>query len=131
MPEGLWELVQQCFKLDAAERPAVHVIADILSGMKLTAFTEIASVDMLTHFTPGRSRTAIKILSPEKGASILPSEVNSLCTPSPLAGVVGGKGKERVHLKRDTQLCSLDLCNWMGCLMPRSWSMACSMGFST
>jgi hypothetical protein len=35
MPKRLWDLVQWCFKLDAANRPTVDVIADTLSEISL------------------------------------------------------------------------------------------------
>ncbi|KAJ7132599.1 hypothetical protein C8R44DRAFT_978094 [Mycena epipterygia] len=98
MPQRLWQMVQRCFKLDAAERPEVDVIANIFSEMELIAVTDIA---MLTHSAPGRSRTAVQMPSSGREASTLLVEVNSLGMPSRLAGVVHGKGEQRVRFEEE------------------------------
>ncbi|KAJ7289835.1 kinase-like domain-containing protein, partial [Mycena rebaudengoi] len=90
MPELLWELVHSCFKLSASERPAVNVITDTLSEMNLAKW---ADTGKFIGFMPRGSGTT-QIRSPG-------SEVHLTPTPSPVATVVDGRGKQRDHFEEE------------------------------
>ncbi|KAJ7027463.1 kinase-like domain-containing protein [Mycena alexandri] len=66
MPEQLWELVTWCFKLDGAERPAVNVIANIISEMKQKDWFS-------SDFAPGRSKTTFPVQPQSSGSTSVPA----------------------------------------------------------
>ncbi|KAF7362805.1 hypothetical protein MVEN_00630300 [Mycena venus] len=66
MPERLWELVQQCFKFGPAERPAVEIIADSLSDMKVA---NSWGAHFSHELAPGGSRTG-KPTQPQTSGSM-------------------------------------------------------------
>lgn len=80
MPERLWEMVQWCFKLDSAERPALEVIADVLSEMKQQNWSS-------SDLAAGGAKTA-------GSTSALPDEIHP-------QAVVDREGKQRVRFAEE------------------------------
>jgi hypothetical protein len=96
MPDRLWELVQWCFKHEASERPAVPVIADIISEMKHSTSSGTETSDFPV---PGGSGTVYEMPDTDSSSSsAIVGKENATPSPSQLNfSVLYGKGKQRAH----------------------------------
>ncbi|KAJ7700927.1 kinase-like domain-containing protein [Mycena olivaceomarginata] len=91
LPDGMWELVQECFKRETSERPPVVVLAAMLSQMKHSALSHTGSPAAL----PRESRTAAEeILNPDPSSPTADNGEHP--TPS---SVPYQKGKQSVHFQ--------------------------------